>query len=89
VFSILPTYLLPTDGVYVLYMRPSLQTSAKTLSFHAFFDCVVLLLKGSKVIFVAEHKWQELNSTKLLLADEMLNCKRSDILWESYYLIRR
>jgi hypothetical protein len=37
---------------------------------------------GSKVIFVAEHNWQELNSMKLFHADD-------DILWKSYYLIRR
>jgi hypothetical protein len=41
------------------------------LSFHAILDCVFLLGKGSKVIFVAEHKWQELISMKLLGVDEL------------------
>ena len=82
-----PTYLPPTNGVYVFYMRPCLQTAVKILSFHAFLDCVFLFGEGSKVIFVAVHKWRELNSMKLLLADEILNCKRSDILWKSYYLM--
>jgi len=54
-------YLLPTNGVYVFYMHPCLQTSVKTLSFRAFLDSVFLLGTGIKVIFVAERKWQELN----------------------------